>query len=241
MATAKEGADPVVIGAAQNALDRIKNAAVDGVIPGSAYKKIDSAFGNMAKNGGEKGQVIGAIQQALRDAFTASAGPADQAQMALANKQYGNLMTIKPLVAGDAVEGQFSPASLLARVNANAAGKASMAEGRRGDLGDLANIGQRFIKSKIPDSGTAQRLATMDMAKKLGTAAVGAAAGTAVGLPTALLSAAGIVQGSRAYQRAMQNPELVNLLLGNKSPSEVKGLMGIYTDPAIQGATQGHQ
>jgi hypothetical protein len=174
------GADDSVK-AVQSALDRVNAQTVNGVLPGSAYKSLDSQLGNLAKNGGEKGNYAGQVRQIIRDAFTDSASPADQAQMALANKQYANLKTIEPLVSKDGVDGNISPAGLLGRVNANSAGKASMAMGTRGDLGDLANIGQKFIKNQVPDSGTSQRLATMGVMKKLGTTAVGAAAGTAMG------------------------------------------------------------
>jgi hypothetical protein len=39
----------------------------------------------------------------------------------------------------------------------------------------------------------------------------------------------------------MQNPELVSLLLGNKTQSQIQGLLGRYADPAVQGAIQNRQ
>lgn len=221
--------------AVSSAIERVKAQAAGGVLPGRSYKSLDSELGNVIKNGGEKGMYVGQVQKTLRDAFTASATPADKAQMALANRQYANLKTIEPLVAGDAVEGNISPAKLLGRVNANRAGKTSMATGNRGELGLLANAGQRFLKSQIPDSGTAQRTAVVNALKTVGTLGTGVAAGSGmVGLPGAVLTAIGAVGGSRAIQAALRNPELVNSMLGRKSPSEIGRLLMMSADPTAQ-------
>lgn len=221
--------------AVSSAIDRVNAQVTGGVLPGQAYKSLDSELGNVIKNGGEKGMYAGQVQKTLRDAFTAAASPADKAQMALANRQYGNLKTIEPLVASDAVEGNISPAKLLGRVNANKAGKASMAAGNRGELGLLANAGQRFLKSQIPDSGTAQRTAVVNALKTAGTLGTGVAAGSGViGIPAAVLTAIGAVGGSRAIQTALKNPELVNSMLGRKSPSEIGRLLMMSADPTAQ-------
>jgi hypothetical protein len=221
--------------AVASAIDRVKAQTTGGMLPGQAYKSLDSELGNVIKNGGEKGMYAGQVQKTLRDAFTASASPEDKAQMALANRQYANLKTIEPLVASDAVEGNISPAKLLGRVNANKAGKASMAAGNRGELGLLANAGQRFLKSQIPDSGTAQRTAVVNALKTAGTLGTGVAAGSGmIGLPAAVLTAIGAVGGSRAIQAALKNPELVNSMLGRKSPSEIGRLLMMSADPTAQ-------
>jgi len=221
--------------AVSSAIDRVKAQVAGGVLPGKAYKSLDSELGNITKNGGEKGMYAGQVREILRDAFTASAGPADKAQMQLANRQYANLKTIEPLVAGDAVEGNISPAKLLSRVTANKAGKASMASGNRGELGQLANAGQRFLKSQIPDSGTAQRTAVVNTLKTLGTLGAGATAGAGlVGVPTALLTALGVVGGSRGLQSVLKNPALVGQMLGRKAPSEINRLLMLSANPTAQ-------
>lgn len=229
------------VNAIQSALNRVKEQAVAGQLPGKAYKSLDSQLGNVVKNGGEKGNYAKQLQQVLRDAFTNSASPADKAQMALANKQYGNLKTIQPLVANDSVEGNISPAQLLGRVNANNAGKGAMAEGRRGELGDLANIGQKFLKQQVTDSGTAPRLAVMQGLKTLGTGAAGAGAATFLGGLGTLLTGAGIVGGARGAQKALQNPRFVNQLLGVKNENQLNQLLQQYANPAAQGALSGRQ
>jgi hypothetical protein len=225
--------------AVASAIDRVKAQMADGVMPGKAYKSLDSELGNITKNGGEKGMYAGQVREILRDAFTKSASPADKAQMALANRQYANLKTIEPLVASDAVEGNISPAKLLGRVTANKAGKASMASGSRGELGMLANAGQRFLKAQIPDSGTAQRSAVVNALKTVGTLGTGVAAGSGmVGIPAAVMTAIGAVGGSRAIQAAMKNPALVKALLGQKSPSEIGRLLMISANPTAQQVIQ---
>lgn len=221
--------------AVSSALERVNAQAVGGVLPGKAYKSLDSELGNITKNGGEKGMYVTQVREILRDAFTASAGSSDKAQMKLANRQYANLKTIEPLVAGDAIEGNISPAKLLARVTSNKAGKASMASGNRGELGSLANAGQRFLKSQIPDSGTAQRTAVVNALKTAGTLGTGVLAGSGiVGAPTAILTALGAVGGARGLQSALQNPALVGSMLGRKAPSEISRLLMLSADPTAQ-------
>ena len=209
-------------------------------MPGKAYKSLDSELGGITKNGGEKASYVGQVRENLRDAFTASASPADKAQMALANKQYANLKTIEALVAKDATEGNISPAQLLGRIAANKAGKASMASGNRGELGTLANIGQKFLKSQIPDSGTAQRTAVVNALKTMGTLGTGVAAGSGVlGIPAALLTAAGTVAGSRGIQSALQSPAVVNALLRRQPAVNNLGrLMMMSADPTAQSLVQ---
>lgn len=136
--------------------------------------------------------------------------------MQLANKQYANLKTIEPLVAKDSVDGNISPAQLMGRVNASKAGKASMAVGTRGELGDLANIGSKFLKNPTPDSGTSQRLMAYKALGSLGTLGAGAVGGSVIGLPATLASLATAVGGSRGIQAMLQNPAMVKAMLGAK-------------------------
>jgi len=54
-------------------------------------------------------------------------------------------------------DGNISPQALMGRVTADGAGKVRMASDRGGDIGDLARIGQLFMRAS-PNSGTADRL-----------------------------------------------------------------------------------
>lgn len=142
-----------------NAIDEIMSKAdpVTGKIPGAAYQSFDSAMGKLTRGGDEKAHYIGQVRDAVRAAMDDSISPTDQAAWQTARSQYAALKTVRDLVAKDTGAGDISPAALMGRVTANNAGKERMAMGNGGDLGDLAQIGKRFLRDPIPDSGTAQR------------------------------------------------------------------------------------
>jgi len=223
--------------AMSNMVERIQAQSVNGVLPGPAWKSIDSQLGQIAANGGEKGNYAKQLRGALRQAFNDSAEPADMAQMKTANQQYANLKTVEPLIAKDNVTGNVSPQGLLGRVTANKAGKAAMANGGRGDLGDLANVGKQFL-GEAKDSGTAVRNQIFDGIKTGGKLGAGLLAGQIVGLPAALIGSAATVKTARTIQQLMQNPELVNQLLGKVPKSQLARLLQISADPAAQNVIQ---
>lgn len=111
----------------------------------------------IAKPGGEKGHYIGKVRDVLRSHMDDAISPADREAWQTARQQYRNLKTIRDLVSKETGSG-ISPAALMGRMNAGGAGKEAMASGKGGQLGDLAQIGQRFLKDPIPNSGTAERL-----------------------------------------------------------------------------------
>lgn len=124
----------------------------------------------------------GQIRNALDDALERAA-PADaRADLQKARAQYKAMKTIEPLVA-KAPTGDVSPALLMGRVNSS---YGDTAYGGGGDLAELARIGQQFLKAP-PSSGTAERLAIMELGKKaLGPAGVAGVVGTAALNPGAL-------------------------------------------------------
>lgn len=190
-------------------------------------------MGQISANGGEKGNYAKQLRGVLRQAFNDSAGPDDAAQMRAANQQYANLKTIEPLVAKDSVQGNVSPQGLLGRVAANKAGKSAMAYGRRGDLGDLANIGKQFM-GEAKDSGTAVRNQIFDGIKTSGKLGAGLLAGSVVGLPTAIMGGLGSIKTARSIQKLMQNPALVEQLLGKVPKSQIARLLQLSADPTAQ-------
>jgi hypothetical protein len=127
-----------------------------GKIPGKAYQSFDSRVSKVLKAGGEPAYYLGQLRDIARGAMDASVSAKDRAAWALARKQYAALKTVEPLAA-KATDGNISPQALMGRVTADSAGKIRMASGKGGDLGDLARIGQRFLKA-APNSGTADRL-----------------------------------------------------------------------------------
>lgn len=190
-----------------------------GMLSGRAFQSIDSNLGKAIAAGGERSVYLADLQEALRDAMGKNLSPEDAAAWANARAQYRDLKTIEPLISDQGlVSGNVSPAKLMGRVNANKSGKASMARGGRGDLGDLAAIGQRFVKETVGNSGTAPRLAVMEAmrsaAPTLGLAGAATGLGNLYGVGNAALAGLSALGTSRLAQRINQNPELVGQLLG---------------------------
>jgi hypothetical protein len=240
LTNAKQFGNDDSIKAVNSALERVAQQTTGGVLPGPAFKSLDSQLGQIAANGGEKGNYAKQLRGVLREAFSNSAGPEDAAQMKLANQQYANLKTIEPLIAKDSVSGNVSPQALLGRVAANKAGKSAMAFGRRGDLGDLANIGKQFM-GEAKDSGTAVRNQVFSGLKTGGKIGAGLLAGSVVGLPSAILGSLGTVKTARSIQKLMQNPALLDQLLGKTPKSQLSRLMLLSADPSAQGVIQAGQ
>ena len=145
--------------AVKNALEELLSKIDDtGAIPGKAYQSFDSKLGKLTKAGGEKALYLGQVREAVRGAMDDSISATDKEAWKTARSQYRNLKTVRDLVAKEGADGNISPALLAGRINANNAGKESMAMGGGGELGDLARIGRQFVRDPIPDSGTANRL-----------------------------------------------------------------------------------
>jgi hypothetical protein len=201
----KFGADDTAR-AVQNSIDELLGKADPaGVIPGRAYQALDSKLGKLMKSGGEKSLYLGQVREAVREAMDQGISQADKAAWQQARSQYRNLKTIRDLVAKNP-EGNISPALLAGRINANEAGKESMAMGARGELGDIAKIGRQFVRDPIPDSGTAQRLMALG--------ALGGG-GYAFGVdPTGVLAlmAAGAT-GGRGINRLLNSPMSGNYMV----------------------------
>lgn len=229
--------------AVNDVLDRVVSQSQNGVLPGRAFQSIDSQIGRAMGTGGEKAIPLGDLQDALREAMQAGMSPQDAQAWAQARAQWRDMRTIEPLVAKDSVEGNISPAQLLGRVTANRAGKSAMATGTRGDLGDLAAIGQRFVKQTVPDSGTARRNLALRLLTNLGSFGAGASAGSLFGPVGALVGAGTTIGGARSIQSLLQNPAVVQRLLGNDpgvNPALLRALTN-SADPSAQVLLQGNQ
>lgn len=149
--------------------------SVNGVVPGQAYREMDSQLGRLMKGtqDGDRKHYLGMLRDALRNGMDDAITPADQAAWKAARGQYRNLKTVEDLVEKSPT-GNLSPALLMGRVRANTS---DMAYGGGGELADLAKIGQQFLKSSVPDSGTAQRMLIYELAKAGGIAGGGTLAG----------------------------------------------------------------
>lgn len=109
----------------------------------------------------------GKLRDALDDAMERSAPPGIANRLREARSQYRNMKTVEDLAA-KSPDGDISPAALMQKVSSKFN---TLAYGGGGDLGDLARIGQKFLKEP-PSSGTAERLTLKDIGKTLSGAGV---------------------------------------------------------------------
>jgi hypothetical protein len=187
----------------RNPFSGVGGAPAGGTIPGRAYQAFDSKVGQVMKAGGEPAHYLGNLREAVRGAMDNSIAPADQAAWRLARQQWGNLKTIEPLVA-KSTTGDIPPAQLMGRVTADNAGKVRMASGGGGRLGELAQVGSRFLK-EAPDTGTADRAL-------VNVGVLGGLLGlqqTEVISPEAAALTAGLLGGNRAALGLLRNPGVI--------------------------------
>jgi hypothetical protein len=145
----------------------------DGTIAGTDYQNLvkSNTFFNKTLNNGNSNisNAVEEMKDALDDAMGRSAPPEVQAAYATAKNQYRNLKTIEPLVAKSPT-GAISPPLLANAINSSRYSRNALAyPGGAGDLGDLARIGQAFLKEPA-NSNTAQRGLTFAGLADTGTA-----------------------------------------------------------------------
>lgn len=136
----------------------------NGAISGDAYQALTRRGGPLDRvaqssdpNLAHYGQQI---RNTLDDAFQRSASPADQAALTEARSQWRAMKTVEDLVEKSPT-GDISPALLMGQVRSASTrfdgSTSGMAYTGGGPMGDLARIGQQFLKAP-PDSGTAGRM-----------------------------------------------------------------------------------
>lgn len=160
----ESGINPFTKPAVREAIDKGLELATQKTISGKDYQKIRSTLGKQgndafASGNSELGQALKSLKAGLDDAATGSVSAADKDAWNLARKQWQALKVVEKAAAptsADAVAGNVSPAKLA---------QALMSVDKKGftygtsnqTLGDIARIGQAFVKEQIPNSGTAQR------------------------------------------------------------------------------------
>jgi hypothetical protein len=153
---AKEGSSDAEKMVAAQVDNLLSKTTAGGVIDGKAYQAFDSELGQLIKQGGNPGHHLAKLRDVVRNAMDQSISAKDKTAWTAARRTWAAMKTVEPLVA-KSTTGDISPAGLMGRVTADKSGKARMAIGNGGQLGDLARIGQRFLKES-PNSGTADRL-----------------------------------------------------------------------------------
>lgn len=199
----------------------------EGNISGEAYQ-------NLTKKGAPLDRAIHSpdpnvshyasrIRETLDDAMHRSATPENAQRLQEARRQYKNMMTVAPLVVRG-VPGEVTPLSLQSRVNQSFTNRAFSGGG---DLGGLADLGQKFFKNPA-DSGTPLGSLVVDQMMRHGNAlaAAGLAAATGGGYlagydPADIakgvggLAAAGLL--SRGATSVLNQPQALNRLI-SKAP-----------------------
>jgi hypothetical protein len=192
-----------------------------GMLTGKQYQQLTKKGSplDVLQNSGNREMAHAAtdLRDVLDSALERSAAPEDLASLKGARLQYKNMMTVAPLVVkGD--EGAISPLLLNGRVNSSFKNRAFTGAG---DLGDLAQIGQQFMRMP-KDSGTPIGSAIINKLTSPGTAVTGlvGAAGTgyALDLPNMLLAAAagGAGLGTTAATSRIVNSALGSQMLKNR-------------------------
>lgn len=168
------------------------------------------------------------VGHAIRDALDASLtrhAPADmQSLLSQARGQWRNMRTVEDLVA-KSPDGDLSPALLQNKVNVTNKGTYGRAYGGGGDLGELADIGQAFLKPP-PSSGTPERTFIHGLLMNMPSAFYAGATGDVKALAyTPAAMGAGILAG-RGVNRLLNNDNVTQSLI-NRS----RGLPGPVSVP----------
>lgn len=182
--------------------------------------------------------VAGDFRDALDGALERSAAPDVLASLRDARSQWKALKTVQRLAEKGPI-GDVSPALLQGAVATSYKGMPSVGAG--GDLANLARIGQQFLKAP-PSSGTAERLAIMNMLTKGGGAAAGLgglALNPGLIIPAAV-SAAGTVGAGATVAAILRSKTLANALIGNglKGTAAARNALMAPAVPAMVGTGQ---
>jgi hypothetical protein len=179
----------------------------DPIIPGPSYRMLDSQIGKSIRqtSDGDRRAALIAIREKLRTAMDASISPSDKTEWDKMRRQYANMSVIADAAGqagASAAEGVMSPVALRGAL-AKSIGKGGYELGR-GDMNDLARIGQSLLRAPA-DSGTAGRSFAHNIltgSLGLGGAGMGAAAGGPLG---AMAGTAASVALPRVVQMMMNS------------------------------------
>lgn len=146
----------------QHLADILSNAASNGgTLQGEYLKTAARDLGELSKNP-TYSKIAGDLHEALRDATTRYAAPADVTAMTTARQQYRAMKQIEGGIVKDS-EGDVSPRQLV-RSMSKMSNRKQMLYGR-GDqsLVDLAKAASRTVPDKLGNSGTAERLLPLSL------------------------------------------------------------------------------
>ena len=192
----------------QNQIDQIVNLAQqhNGVVPGDAWAALYHKGSPIERlSGGQDSdvaQLAGDLKGAAQDAVQRQATPDDAAAYTNARFQYKNMKTVEPLVT-TGTPGEISPAGLNQKVRTNFDTR------NAGPLGDLADIGQRFLRQP-KDSGTPLGEQVLGAMTSPGAAIGGALAGQHFGLSFPEIAGLGVAAPAINAMTARMGSALLN-------------------------------
>lgn len=201
--------------------------APNPVIPGASYRMMDSALGRSMRStsDGDLRAALGDIRDTLRTAMDKSISPEDAAAWDQLRRDYANLMVISRAAGGAgeaAATGRISPLALRGAVNQSTGGGYAFG---RGDLNELARIGQSVLRPP-PDSGTAGN----NMANALLTGQLAAAGGIGGTM------AAGPLGGVAGAASSMFLPRIVQALMNSDTGQAYLRNQAIQNGPRVSPA-----
>ena len=157
-------------------------------------------------------EALETVDDMMSGALTSMGRADDVARLATARDQWRNLLAVQQAATGAgeaAAAGILSPSGLRNAVTSQ--GRAAYAQGRRGDLGELARAAEGVIKP-LPTSGTAENLKAMGLSSGIwGGIGAGAGAATPIGPVAGAIAAqsvpaiAGAARMSGPMQRYLAN------------------------------------
>ncbi len=192
----------------------------NGTISGDAYQALTRANTPLARASQSANPNVryyaGQVREALDDAFSRSVAPQDQAALGQARGQYRAMKTVEDLVE-KSTDGNISPALLMGQVRSASSrfdpSTGGMAYTGGGPLGDLARIGQEFLKAQ-PNSGTADRMLMNSLALGGQGSALGAVMAGAAS-PFALAAVPAGLAGNRALGSYLRSNWYANRLINS--------------------------
>ena len=193
------------------------NADGSTVIPGRAYRLMDSELGAAARgtSDGDMRRALQDIRGTMRTAMDNSISPSDAEAWKTARREYANAKVIEDAAGragAGAAEGRMSPLALRQALDKSTGG--GYAEGR-GDLNDIARIGQSLLRAP-PDSGTAGRTMAMQLLTG-GMSAGGGAAGATMAGPIGAAAGAAIPFTLPRLAQVLMNSEAGQAYLRNQA------------------------
>ncbi|WP_424133836.1 hypothetical protein [Roseomonas chloroacetimidivorans] len=203
-------------------------------ISGEFYQNFQSRLSRIIRENGHNSELrnrIRDLRDAVRNGMEDSIRPEDAAQWRDTTRRYANLKNVENAMntgSNAATSGNISGNALAQAVKNSTAGGFAMG---RGDLNDLARVGQQFVRDPIGNSGTAQRTMLMNTLKGSAlTGAIGGGAATVASLPAAAaIGTAGLALpklAQLAYDTRTARRYLTNQLAANyRARNALPGVM----------------